>query len=82
LLPMRQRSVRHELNLPAWHKPYAEALLPTEPKTLSKLLTDVEIAFFERLLELTDADEREDISRAIDVVLNLKAAQASSKVPT
>jgi hypothetical protein len=26
--------------------------------------------------------EREDISRAIDVVLDLKAAQASSKMPT
>jgi hypothetical protein len=50
-----------------------------------QLLAATEMAFFERILELGDESalhEREDISRAIDVVLDLKAAQASSKMPT
>jgi hypothetical protein len=84
LLPARLRCVNHKLNLPAWHKPYAEALLTTEPQTLVKLVAAAEIAFFERILELGDenaSDERDDISRAIDVVLDLKAkTQANLKM--
>jgi hypothetical protein len=41
---------------------------------LAKLLAASEIAFFERILELggeNASDERNDISRAIDVVLDL-----------
>jgi hypothetical protein len=49
-----------------------------------KLLATAEKAFFERILELGDlsaSDEREDISRVIDVVLALKAkALANSKM--
>jgi hypothetical protein len=81
MLSTRQRAT-HKLNLPAWHKTYGEALLTTEPQTLAKLLAASEIAFFERILELGDesaSDEREDISRAIDVVLDLKA-NTSSKI--
>jgi hypothetical protein len=84
LLPVRLRCATHKLHVPAWHKPYGEALLTTEPRRLTQLLAAAEIAFFERILELGDesaSDEREDISRAIDVVLDLKAAQASSKMP-
>src|ERR1700722_11077652 len=65
-------------------QPYGEALLTTEPQTLAKLLAPSEIAFFERILELGDenaSDERDDISPAIDVVLDLKAnGQANSKM--
>jgi hypothetical protein len=88
LLPARLRCATHKLNLPAWHKPYGEALLATEPQTLVKLLAVAENAFFERILELGDesaSDEREDISRAIDVVLDLRAkalANSSSFMPT
>jgi hypothetical protein len=65
------------LNLPAWHKPYGEALLETDNGILAKLLAATERAVFERLLELAanseDAsDERQDIRRAIDVILTLK----------
>jgi hypothetical protein len=84
MLPTRQPSAKLRLSLPAWHKPYGEALLATEPLRLTRLLAATEKAFFERILELGDetaSDEREDISRAIDVVLDLKAAQASSKMP-
>jgi len=67
--------VKPKLSLPTWHKPYGEALLATEPQTLTQLLAATEIAFFERIRELGNenaSDEREDISRAIEVVLNLK----------
>jgi hypothetical protein len=83
MLPTRQPSAKLKLDLPAWHKPYGEALLATEPQRLTQLLAAAEKAFFERILELGDetaSDERGDISRAIDVVLDLKAAQASSKM--
>jgi hypothetical protein len=84
MLPARLRSVNRKLNLPAWHKPYGEALLATEPQTLAKLLAVAEKAFLERILELggeSASDERADISRAIDVVLDLKAkALANSKM--
>jgi hypothetical protein len=84
LLPTRQSRVKLKLNLPSWHKPYAEALLRTEPQTLVRLLAAAEIAFFKRILELGDenaSDERDDMSRAIDVVLDLKAkSQANSKM--
>jgi hypothetical protein len=81
-----QHRTTYNLNLPAWHKPYAEALLTREPQALVRLLAAAEIAFFQRILELGDenaSDERDDISRAIDVVLDLKAkTQASSRIST
>jgi hypothetical protein len=84
MLPTRQFGAIQKLNLPAWHKPYAEALLTTEPQILANLLAAAEKAFFERTMELGDeraSDEREDISRAIDVVLALKAKSlANSKM--
>ena len=74
MLSTRQLGATHKLSLPGRHKPYGEALLTTEPQTLAKLLAASEIAFFERILELEGenaSDERNDISRAIDVVLDL-----------
>jgi hypothetical protein len=84
MLSTRQLGTNHKLSLTGWHKPYGEALLATEPQTLAKLLAASEIAFFERILELGDegaSDERDDISRAIDVVLDLKA-RTRSKIST
>jgi len=84
MLSARQLGATQKLSLPRWHKPYGEALLTSEPQTLAKLLAASEIAFFERILELGDenaSDEREDISRAIDVVLGLKVKTlANSKM--
>ena len=84
MLSTRELGATHRLSLPGWHKPYGEALLATEPQTLAKLLAASEIAFFQRILELggeNTSDERDDISRAIDVVLDLKAkSQANSKM--
>jgi hypothetical protein len=81
-----QHGTTHNLNLPAWHKPYAEALLTREPQALVTLLAAAEIAFFRHILELGDenaSDERDDISRALDVVLDLKAkTQANSRIST
>ena len=84
MLSTRQLGATHKLSLPRWHKSYGEALLATEPQTLAKFLAASEIAFFERILELGDenaSDERDDISRAIDVVLDLKA-RTRSKIST
>jgi hypothetical protein len=84
MLPTLKCSVmRHRLNIPPWQKPYGEALLETDPEILVKLLAATEKAVFERLLELAanneDAsDERQDIRRAIDVILTLKT-RADSK---
>ena len=79
MLPARLRGVNHKLNVPMWHKPYAEALLESDPAISAQLLAATERAIFERLLELSataDASvERRDICRAIDVVLDLKAKQ-------
>ena len=57
--------------------PYADALSEFDPEILAKLLTATKMALFERLLELTgdqdEPDERQDIARAIEVVVSLKA---------
>jgi hypothetical protein len=81
MLPARLRSVNRKLNLPSWHKPYAEALLESDPEISAQLLAATERAIFERLLELSAAadasDETRDIRRAIDVMLKLKAKTSS-----
>jgi hypothetical protein len=78
MLPSQEGSTEgYKLHYPAWHKPYAEVLLATDPEILVSLLAAAEAAIFERLLELAareDASaERQDIGRAIDVMLTLKA---------
>ena len=87
MLPKWEPTIRsNRLTIPAWHKPYGEALLETDHGILAKLLAATEIAVFERLLELAatkDApEERRDIRRAIDVILTLKAGktQVGSKI--
>jgi hypothetical protein len=71
--------VNGKLDCPGWHKPYAEALLATDPEILVKLLAATERAIFERLLALAAAedvsDERQDIRCAIDALLALKAGK-------
>jgi hypothetical protein len=78
MLPSREGSTEgYKLHYPAWHKPYAEALLATDPEILVTLLAAAEAAIFERLLELAACEdasaERQDIGRALDVMLTLKA---------
>jgi hypothetical protein len=81
MLPTRERTSL-KLNIPAWHKLYGEALLETDSEILLKLLAAAEKAVFERLLELTaneeGSHERQDIRRAIDVMLTLKAQARST----
>ena len=45
-------TVNHKLNLPAWRKPYAEALLETDSERLLTMLAATEIIVFQRLLDL------------------------------
>jgi hypothetical protein len=87
MLPTRQPSAELKLNLLAWHKPYANALLDSDPAISVNLLAATERAIFQRLLELSAAAEASgemgDIRRAIDVVLDLKVkALANSKTST
>jgi hypothetical protein len=85
LTPTRLCNVNHELKLPAWHKPYAEALLDSDPEISIKLLAATEVAIFERLLELSAiagaSVEIRDIRCAIDVMLDMRS-KASSKIST
>jgi hypothetical protein len=77
------RTENHKPDYPAWHKPYAEALLETDPEILVKLVAATERAVFERLLELAAekdlSDERQDIRRAIDVLLTRKAGKIQAE---
>jgi hypothetical protein len=85
LMPTRPCSVNRELILPAWHKPYAQALLDRDPEITIKLLAATEVAIFERLLELSAiagaSVEIRDIRCAIDVMLDMRS-KASSKIST
>jgi hypothetical protein len=85
MLPTRDR-ISLKLDIPAWHNLYGEALLETDAEILLKLLAAAEMAVFERLLELAElatneegSHERQDIRRAIDVMLTLKT-QARSRI--
>src|ERR1700730_4639436 len=50
--PTEGSTGNYKLDYPAWHQPYAEALLETDPEILVKLLAATEIAVFKRFLEL------------------------------
>jgi hypothetical protein len=53
MLPAEEgNTVNYELNCPASHKPYPEALLETDPGKLPTILAATEIAVFQRLWEL------------------------------
>jgi hypothetical protein len=76
MLPRKEhRRVDRELTFPAWHRPFVEALLATEPEAAVALFNAAEMAIFARILELSDcndAAERQDIDRAIEVVQTLR----------
>jgi hypothetical protein len=83
IVPSEEGSrVNANLAYPAWHKPYAEALLTTDPEILVKLLAVTKRAVFERLLELAAekdlSDEKQDIRRALDVLLTLRAGNTQA----
>lgn len=47
-MPLEEgRTENHKPDYPAWHKPYAEALLETDPKILVKLVAATERGVFE-----------------------------------
>ena len=75
MLPTKEhRRVDRELDFPAWHRPFVEALLATE-STAVALFNAAEMVIFARILELSDcndAAEIQDIDRAIEVVQTLR----------
>jgi hypothetical protein len=75
MLPTKEhRRVDRELDFPAWHRPFVEALLATE-STAVALFNAAEMVIFARILELSDcndAAEIQDIDRAIEVIQTLR----------
>jgi hypothetical protein len=76
MLPRKEHPrVDRELDFPAWHRPFVEALLATESKAVA-LFNAAEMVIFARILELSDygdpAVERQDIDRAIEVIMTLR----------
>jgi hypothetical protein len=76
MLPTKKHGrVDRELDFPAWHRPFVEALLATEPEAVVALFNAAEMAIFARILELSDcndAAEIQDIDRAIEVIQTLR----------
>ena len=75
MLPTKEhRRIDRELDFPAWHRPFGEALLATE-STAVALFNAAEMVIFARILELSDcndAAEIQDIDRAIEVIQTLR----------
>src|SRR5580704_14583412 len=76
MLPRKEHPrVDRELDFPAWHRPFVEALLATESKAVA-LFNAAEMVIFARILELSDygdpAVERQGIDRAIEVIMTLR----------
>jgi hypothetical protein len=75
MLPTKEhRRIDRELDFPAWHRPFVEALLATE-STAVALFNAAEMVIFARILELSDcndAAEIQDIDRAIEVIQTLR----------
>ena len=79
MLPTKEhRGVDREPDFPAWHRPFVEALLATEPNAAA-LFSAAEMAIFARILELCDrsdpAGERQDIDRAIEVICLIRGGR-------
>ena len=59
-----------------WHKPYAEALLETDPSKMAALIAQAESAILSRYLELrifpTPIEEGRDLDSAIRVLSRLR----------
>jgi hypothetical protein len=59
-----------------WHRPYAEALLESDPAKLPGLVAVAEQAILNRYLELTASasttDERVDLGHAVDALAQLR----------
>ena len=52
MLPTKKHGpVDRELDFPAWHRPFVEALLATEPEAVVALFNAAEMAIFARILE-------------------------------
>jgi hypothetical protein len=62
----------------SWHRPYAEALLETDPSNLPYLIAAAERAILDRYLELELApvptDELVDLGHAIEALSQIKSA--------
>jgi hypothetical protein len=59
-----------------WHKPYAEALLETDPLKVLTLISEAEHEILTRLLELQlspgSKEQNLDLRRAVDTLVTLR----------
>lgn len=67
-----------------WHRPYADALMETNPVRLAPLIKEAEHAIFDRYLELCVSpgpiEHSRDLQNAVDVPIQLKNVTANSAV--
>jgi hypothetical protein len=67
-----------------WHRPYADALMETNPARLAPLIKEAEHAIFDRYLELCVSpgpiEHSLDLQNAVHVLIQLKNVTANSAV--
>jgi hypothetical protein len=55
-----------------WHRPYAEALVESDPAKKSRLIAAAEEAILNRYVEIAAAEEGVDLRHALDALAELK----------
>jgi hypothetical protein len=79
----RKSKIKGMLDSEEWHRPYAEALMETDPAKLVRLIGKAERAIFGRYLELCMApaaiEQGIDLRNAVYCLSQLKKANRSPK---
>jgi hypothetical protein len=82
LIADRKSEVKGILDSERWHRPYAEALMETEPAKQTALIAEAERAIFDRYLELritpAAAEHSIDLKNAASYLSQLKKATGST----
>jgi hypothetical protein len=82
--PVRELAPKNFLVSENWHRPYAHALMETDPLRLPPLILEAENAIFNRYLELCvsprSIEHSRDIQNAIHVLMQLKNAMVDPAV--
>ncbi len=75
-----QKEAEALFELQIWHRPYAEALIETEPEILAALIASAEREILTRYFELAEArkatDEVQDLHSAVVVLAIMKKAMS------
>jgi hypothetical protein len=78
--PNKRDESKAMFDIRSWHRPYAKALLETDPAKLEALIREAEIAILGRFLEPSacsiQMDESLDLQNAVEALSQLKKASA------